>query len=271
MNGSEILEEVMEWKRRRLMIWGTTYPELSDKYKETVCTGAVDLDEKCLLRIFPMPMRYLPEDRQYKKWTVVHAETARDTSDPRPESHKIRAFDMERVGKVEARGDWADRRRYLFLEEFFVDGMEHMKSLQRSTGQSLGIVRPHIHNAGLERLTREQRQRWQEKYDAIIAQQDLWDPGEKPVPLPTFRPYLEFSTDNEPTTVRRIAPDWELHALANRCENAPDPSIRFREDFMDKVSGRDVHLALGSVRSHLAEFIVVAVFYPLPQIQLHLF
>src|SRR5258707_15707067 len=50
---------VMQWIPKRLLIWGTTYPEFSKKYYETVCTGAIDGDTGKLLLIYPATLRYL--------------------------------------------------------------------------------------------------------------------------------------------------------------------------------------------------------------------
>jgi len=42
------------WTTTKLLIWGTTYPEFSKTYYETVCTGALDEDTGKLVRIYPI-------------------------------------------------------------------------------------------------------------------------------------------------------------------------------------------------------------------------
>jgi len=40
------------YEKRRFLIWGKTAPELSTKYQETVCTGAV-LEDGTPIRLYP--------------------------------------------------------------------------------------------------------------------------------------------------------------------------------------------------------------------------
>ena len=62
-----------------------TYPELSTRHKESVCTGGVFLDSKEWCRIYPFPVRYLRE-----KVDVIDATVWQDPShDQRPKSWKI--------------------------------------------------------------------------------------------------------------------------------------------------------------------------------------
>ena len=71
------------WERRRILIWGKTRPELSAKYREIVCTGGVFEDTKCLVRLYPIPLRYLEDERV--------AFVSKSPKDPRPETalHRI--------------------------------------------------------------------------------------------------------------------------------------------------------------------------------------
>ena len=48
----------MPFETIRVLIWGKTYPELSKKYVETVCTGGVREDGSPI-RLYPVPLRYL--------------------------------------------------------------------------------------------------------------------------------------------------------------------------------------------------------------------
>lgn len=77
----------MPWIRKKLLIWGKTYPEFSEKYYETVCTGALDVETGNLIRLYPITLRYMKEP--FKAYDFVEAEIERNSSDPRPESYKI--------------------------------------------------------------------------------------------------------------------------------------------------------------------------------------
>ena len=54
------------WQRRRILIWGKTCPELSKKYREIVCTGGVFEDTKKLVRLYPIPLRYIDDEKILK-------------------------------------------------------------------------------------------------------------------------------------------------------------------------------------------------------------
>ena len=54
-------------EKRRFLIWGKTAPELSSKYFETVCTGAV-LEDGVPIRLYPIPFRYLDDGERFKKY-----------------------------------------------------------------------------------------------------------------------------------------------------------------------------------------------------------
>ena len=57
---------------KRLLIWGETYPELSEKYRETVCTAGVD-EAGHPIRLYPLPIRYMQAHQEFKlyDWVTV--------------------------------------------------------------------------------------------------------------------------------------------------------------------------------------------------------
>lgn len=69
-----------------MMIWGKTSPELSDTYREVVCTGAALESTNELIRIYPVPLRFLNDDQLFAKGHVIEALIAPADRDRRPES-----------------------------------------------------------------------------------------------------------------------------------------------------------------------------------------
>jgi hypothetical protein len=51
------------YTREKILIWAKTYPELSSKYLETVCTAGM-LPSGKPLRLYPIPYRYLEGDKE---------------------------------------------------------------------------------------------------------------------------------------------------------------------------------------------------------------
>jgi len=72
-------------KTLELMVNCKTYPAVSTKYIETVCTGGVQADGQ-FVRLYPVPFRFLDAEEQYSRWDVIRVRAYRDTKDKRPES-----------------------------------------------------------------------------------------------------------------------------------------------------------------------------------------
>jgi hypothetical protein len=68
-----------------LLVNCKTYPAVSTKYTETVCTGGV-LANGEFVRLYPVPYRFLDANEQYGRWDVIRVRAYRDTKDTRSES-----------------------------------------------------------------------------------------------------------------------------------------------------------------------------------------
>lgn len=86
-----------------------TYPAVSRKYLETVCTGGIERGGG-FVRLYPIPFRFLEEAEQYDRWDVIRVKAYRDTRDRRPESwHLEVGATIEVIDKVKsehARWGW---------------------------------------------------------------------------------------------------------------------------------------------------------------------
>jgi len=56
--------------RTNILIAVKTYPEISRKYTETVCTAGVLADSKTFVRLYPIRFRYLEGELQFKKYQL---------------------------------------------------------------------------------------------------------------------------------------------------------------------------------------------------------
>ncbi len=70
----------------RILILAKTYPYPSTKYRETSCIAGIN-EEGRLLRLFPVPFRYLQGEKQFSKWQWITARIRKASKDHRPESH----------------------------------------------------------------------------------------------------------------------------------------------------------------------------------------
>src|SRR4051794_35094436 len=106
----------LRYEEKKILIWGKTYPELSTKNLETVCTGGV-LEDGRPIRLFPIPYRYLKDDGQFGLYQWITAKVARNFEDPRPESHRI-DFGSIRAGESipTDKSGWAARSEVVFRD-----------------------------------------------------------------------------------------------------------------------------------------------------------
>ncbi len=99
----------------QLMVNCKTYPAVSKKYTETVCTGGVT-SEGDFIRLYPVPFRFLDEEQKYKRWDVIRVKAYRDTKDKRPESwHLSPGCEIKIIDRVEnedQRWKWMEKVVY---------------------------------------------------------------------------------------------------------------------------------------------------------------
>src|SRR5947208_472958 len=92
-----------------LLVNCKTYPAVSTKYIETVCTGGVERDGT-FVRLYPVPFRLLEQNERYERWDVIRVQAFRDTKDTRPESwHYKNGTPIEIVDQLTSekqRWDW---------------------------------------------------------------------------------------------------------------------------------------------------------------------
>jgi len=52
-----------------------------------------------LIRLYPVPFRFLTEDQRFKKWQWISARVEKARADHRPESHRIYVDELEAGGQ----------------------------------------------------------------------------------------------------------------------------------------------------------------------------
>src|SRR5882672_1255113 len=92
------------WTQKRVLIIGRASPEPSKKHIETVCTGGItELGE--LLRLYPISLRYLEEEKRYKQWSWAEFEIRKSPSDKRKESYIVRQDTISVLGQVDSEAE----------------------------------------------------------------------------------------------------------------------------------------------------------------------
>jgi hypothetical protein len=265
----------VNWERREILIWGKTRPEISKTYREIVCTGGVFRDNKRLVRVYPVPLRFLNDEQIFKKYQWISASVAKAANDPRPESYKIRPDDI-RVGEMipTERGNWDKRAEWIMQPENMAASVEDLQDQQRDTGRSLALVAPReVVKIGHERLSSSEREDFWSRYEAAVAQMELPISPEtgrehKPLVPPDYRFKIDFRCKDrrceKPHSFSVL--DWELDALYFR-QKQTLPASAAANDVVKKLEDicgpeRDLHFFLGNISSHPQTFTVVGLWWP---------
>ena len=98
---------------KKVLITVKTYPTISTKYDELVCTAGF-LEDGTWIRIYPIPFRKKSYNEQYKKYDWIELDLVKNESDFRPESFRPKTLDTEIkiVGHLDTKNNWAERKKY---------------------------------------------------------------------------------------------------------------------------------------------------------------
>src|SRR2546426_745060 len=221
----------MNGENIRVLIWGKTYPELSSRYTETVCTAGVR-ENGSPIRLYPVPLRYLEGENQYKLYDVIEVEACRSSSDPRPESYKLRTESIARVSHVDTdEHGWRARREWIFKDSSWqFSCVEELKVAEDATHRSLGVISPGvIERIHVKRKSKAERAEYEKKVTEQRAQPDLFRKEYKSLAFCPFEIRLRWrcpskcsECSNNPHDMQVL--DWGLMELARKSGWDPEPA-----------------------------------------------
>lgn len=258
------------WARKRLLIWGKTYPEFSKKHYETVCTGAIDGDTRQLLRIYPITLRYLKEPFSKYQWIEVPVE--RNTKDPRPESYHIRQEEMVLGETLGTKRAWADRSEWVLSPGNLYSSVETLWAAQAGKGSSLGLVRPRkIKRFYVRRKHESERKEWEEKREQAINVRELFVDAESRTRDLAFMPItyrVEFLCEDVECKGHDMSIlDWEIYVLSRKLYAQTGDGVA-QKKVIEKLyecadtENHDCYFFLGNTQAHPTTFMVVGLYYP---------
>ena len=251
------------YTRERILITVKTYPTLSKKYAELVCTAGVN-EAGEWRRIYPVPFRQLNSDKKYKKYQWIEVDLKKAPRDRRPESYIV-AGQLELLDNVLPTNDHWRLRREEFIDK--VEIHEDLNRLIKSAHEnqlSLAVFRPYKWiDFVIEQVDRE----WDpEKLASLEAQKkqgNLFKDAEtvaKELEVVKKLPY-KFSYKferSEGKESKLMIEDWEIGALYWNClrRSNGDEQIavekvrqKYWDDFVQD-EGKDVLLVLGTTLEH---------------------
>lgn len=250
----------------RILIWGKTYPELSTRYRETVCTGGCTEDGRPV-RIYPVPLRYLRELQRYRLYSWIEAPIEPNPKDSRPESFRItdprQLRVLERLG---TRRGWLERRRVIFRDpSWHFNCLDDLKAEQQRCQISLGLVRVGaVDRVELQWRSPEERTKHEEKLAALQQRSDFFLSPPKQLQFLSFRIRLHWRCERMDRT--KVCPghtasilDWGLGELGRR--EGADQALQKMEEISD-LNRFDLHLFLGNMKGRRHVFPIVGLWYP---------
>lgn len=269
----------------RVLITVKTYPTLSQKYDELVCTAGFN-EQGEWVRLFPIPFRKLDYDTRYKKYQWIEVDAVRNTADFRPESHRPNVDSMTLGAVVEADGNAWTSRRALCLKRVFTNKQILLDEAADPTKRtSLAVFKP---SRALDFVVEPTSRDWDaDKLEALKAhalQTSLFKDSQNPFEVVHKVPY-KFSyhfVDDAGVESTLMITDWELGMLfwnsmerhgGNEKLACADVRKKYFDDF---AKTKDLHLFLGTTLGHHAKnalnpFVVVGTFHPKAEIQTRLF
>lgn len=250
---------------RKILIATKTYPSISTKYQETVCTAGILLSEEenplQWIRIYPIRYRYLDFDKRYPRWAIVSAKIKKNDQDYRPESFKIDDNYLEIIRKIDTTNNWQERKSLVLSLQF-----RSIADIQ-AQGKSLGIIKP----KSIERFFSKKTSReWNQKQQAVLNQLDLFEPNIDLEKIPYQFVYQFTDEDNVPH--KYSISDWEIMELYRKCRDRSQllgleaeqyalEKVRqkLEDDFLES---KDLYFIVGNLKNHAKSFMIIGLFYP---------
>ncbi|MGI9559083.1 MAG: hypothetical protein ACR2NQ_05430, partial [Thermodesulfobacteriota bacterium] len=128
--------------KERIFITVKTYPAISKKYDELVCTAGIR-ENGNWVRIYPVPFRKLGQDDRYKKYQWVEIDLQKNTSDKRPESFSPTDIENIEVGDfIDTGNGWKERKKIIFQNQTAYTNLEEIIGEANRNELSIVIFKP---------------------------------------------------------------------------------------------------------------------------------
>lgn len=263
--------------KTKVLICVKTYPTLSEKYDELVCTAGVREDGSWV-RIYPVPFRKLDYSNQYSKWQWIELDLVRNSKDLRPESFRPNLDSpITLLSKVGTGKAWLERKNLVLgdVKTNMTELIAEAKDPQKRT--SLAILKP---SKVIDFIWESCEREWDKsKLEAVKAHQsqlDLFEPEEAATIFEVVKkiPYkFSYVFETEDGIKRTLMiEDWEIGMLylnslkaANGDETIALQKVR-EKYFDDFTQNKDLYFFMGTTLKfhNIAPnpFIIIGTFYP---------
>ena len=260
----------------RVLITVKTYPTLSTKYEELVCTAGFREDGSWI-RIYPVQFRKKGYSEQYRKYDWIEIDLVKNKSDFRPESYRPVSHDTEIkiLDRIDSdRGSWEERRKFVLKKVHTNLTSLIAEAKDKTVSTSLAVFKPSIiKDVLIESCERE----WSKEKLETLKQLSIFDSVSSEKPQVVRKLPYKFSyvfADDVGKEATLMIEDWELGQLYWNSLNRYDGYDReakacndVRKKYLDDFAKtKDLHLFLGtSQQFHFVghnPFMVIGTFHP---------
>jgi hypothetical protein len=263
--------------KERVLIAVKTYPTLSKKYIELVCTAGFREDGSWV-RIYPSPFRFLGDEQKYKKYQWIEIDLEKNPSDSRPESYRPINIDDIALGEVISTGhrrDWDERKRFILGNNKVFTNLQEVIDGAKNDEFSLAIFKPsEILEVTSEKVSdaweasREDAAKEALKQGSLFA--DAPASNEKVMPKLPYKFSYRFR-DDQGKLSKLMIEDWEIGQLYWGClkKGGEEYAVqKVKEKYFDDFAKtKDLHLFLGTTyKFHKMgapnPYVIIGTFHP---------
>ena len=243
-------------RRERILVTVKTYPTLSEKYGETVCTAVVREDGSWI-RLYPVPFRRLTEVEQYHKYDWLECRVRTQSSDRRPESFRpVDTAELKRVDHLDTSDLWRERRRILLQSGHVYDRRDTIIDAAKNNAMSLCVFKPaEVMDFVCEPDDRDwdskKLNRMREIQDQFeLFEDNSWRRTFKLIPKLPYKFSYRFKDAVGKVSELQIL-DWEIGALYWNCLGSSDGDEvlaceKVRRKYLDEFLTKELHFFLGT-------------------------
>lgn len=267
----------------KVLITVKTYPTISKKYEELVCTAGFKEDGSWV-RIYPIQFRKKSYQEQYSKYEWVELDLVKNKTDFRPESYRPRTHDtpIKVVDSIRPDGNtWAERRKIVLNKVYSNLSALIAEAKNEKICTSLAVFKP---TKVLDFVWEEVDREWSEDKLAQFQQLNIFqkadDKGFVVVRKLPYKFSYKFKDDSGKES-KILIEDWETGELFWNClkRNGGDEQkacFEVRKKYIDDFAKtKDLYFFLGTTQAYHYRaknpFLIIGTFHPKRISQLTLF
>lgn len=266
----------------KVLITVKTYPTISSKYDELVCTAGFREDGSWV-RIYPVPFRKKSYNEQYKKYDWIELDLVKNDSDFRPESFRPKTMESEInvIGHIDPVSNWEERKQFCLGKVYYNLTELISEAKDQKICTSLAVFKPaEIVDFIAEPVSRE----WDKAKIAKLNQLNIFETdasGKFEIVQKLPYKFKYIFRDTQGTESRLMIEDWETGQLYWNCvarhegdEQKAVKDVR-KKYFDDFAKTKDLYFFLGTTQAHhfasYNPFVIIGTFHPKKETQMKLF